>query len=69
VVIDVKPVADVSAVAIERDVFAIEQVGDEERDDFLREVVNSVVVAASRDGGVQAVRHVIAANKKVTAGF
>jgi hypothetical protein len=39
VVGDVQPVADVAAVAVERDLLAVEQVGDEQRDDLLRELV------------------------------
>jgi hypothetical protein len=44
VVVHVQPVAHVSAVAVERHGAAVEQVGDEERDDLLGVLVVAVVV-------------------------
>ena len=49
VVLDVAPVADVQAVAVERDLLAVEQVGDEQRDDLLGELVGAEVVRRAGD--------------------
>ena len=47
VVLDVDPVADVAAVAVERHLLAVEQVGGEQRDDLLGELVRPEVVAST----------------------
>jgi hypothetical protein len=46
VVFDVEPVADLHAVAVDGEIFAFEGVEDDERDEFLREVIRAVVVRA-----------------------
>ncbi len=48
-VVDVQPVAHVRAVAVQRHLLAVHQVGDEQRDDLLGELVGAVVVRAPRD--------------------
>jgi len=67
VVVDEQPVADVGAGAVERDRLAVEQVGDEQRDDLLGEVVGPVVVAAPGDRDVQAVGLRVRPGEQVTA--
>jgi hypothetical protein len=49
VVLDVEPVALVAAVAVEGDLLVVEQVGDEQRDHLLGELVGAVVVGAAGD--------------------
>src|SRR4051812_17707369 len=43
VVTDIEPVAHVETVAVERDGVAVQQVGDEQRDDLLGELIGPVV--------------------------
>ena len=69
VVVDVQPVADVAPVAVERHLAAVEQVGDEQRDDLLRELVGAVVVAAAGDRDVEAVGAVVGAGDQVAPAF
>ena len=45
VVVDVQPVAHVEAVAVERQLAALERVGDEQRDELLGVLVRAVGVA------------------------
>ncbi len=66
---DVEPVANLPAVAVDRQVPALERVGDHERDQLLRELVRPVVVrAVGRDRG-KAVGVVIGAHQVVGAGL
>ncbi len=46
VILDVKPVANLTAVAVERHRFAVDQIGDEERDQLLGILVRAVSVAS-----------------------
>ena len=59
VVVDVEPVAHVQAVAVERHLRAVEQVGDEQRDDLLGVLVGPEVVRAAGDHDRQAVGLVV----------
>ncbi|MNT67995.1 hypothetical protein D3C72_2061890 [compost metagenome] len=45
-VFHIKPVADVSAVSIDRQRLAIQRVEDDQRDEFFREVERAVIVGA-----------------------
>ena len=49
VVAHVDPVPDVQAVAVQRHGFILEQVGDEQGQHLLRELVRTVIVGATRD--------------------
>ena len=59
VVVDMQPVADIKTVAVERHLEAVDQVGDEERDDLLRELMRPVVVGAARAGHAHAIGAVV----------
>ena len=52
VIVDVEPVADLLAVAVERQRLAVERVGREERQDLLRILVGPVCVGAARDRSI-----------------
>ena len=67
VVVDVQPVADVEPVAVQRHRPAVEQVGDEQRDDLLRELVRPVVVGAAGDAHVEAVGAGVGQGEQVAA--
>ena len=56
VVVDVDPVADVAAVAVELGAHAVDDVGDLPGDELLHALVGAVVVRAVGDGRPQAVR-------------
>src|SRR3990172_10272048 len=49
VILHVKPVADVEPVAVQRERFVGERIGDKQRDDLLRELVGAIVVATACD--------------------
>ncbi len=53
------------AVAVERHLQAVQQVGDEQRDDLLRELVRPVVVGAAGDDHVQPVGAVVRQGEQV----
>ncbi len=65
----VDPVADVAAVAVERHLQPVQQVGHEQRDDLLRELVRPVVVAAPGDAHVQPVGPGVGPGHQVAAGL
>ena len=69
VVVDVEPVPHVRAVAVERDLRAVEQVGDEQGDDLLGEVVVPVVVRAAGHAHVEAVGAVVGEGDQVAGGL
>lgn len=58
VVVDVDPVPDVAAVAVQGQLGAVEGVCDEQGDEFLRVLVGSVCVSAAGDDDVEGVRAV-----------
>ena len=68
-VIDVEPVADVTAIAVQRHRLVINQVGHKQWNQFLREVVGSVVIATPCCHGVHAVGLVVAAHHQVAGRF
>ena len=49
VILDVEPVADILAVAVDRQLLVGQRVDDHQRDELLREMVRAVVVRAARD--------------------
>ena len=61
VVVDVEPLAAVSARGVERELEVVERVRDEERDQLLGELARPVVVRAVRDRHRQPVRLVVGA--------
>ena len=69
VVVHVDPVAHVATVAVERHLLAIEQVGGEQRDDLLGELVGAEVVAAPSDHHGEAVGGDVAERDEVAAGL
>ncbi|CAM5672904.1 hypothetical protein SALBM311S_05770 [Streptomyces alboniger] len=54
-----QPVADIAALPVQRDVPPVEEVGHEQRDDLLGELVRPVVVGAPGDAHVQTVGAVV----------
>ena len=50
-VADVNPVANVQAIAVNRDRLVVLQIRDEERDQFFRKLIGPVVIRATRDDG------------------
>ncbi len=69
VILDVNPVANLTAVAVERHRLAVKQIRRKERDQFLRILVRAVSVRAARDDDGRAVRRAVGENLKVAAGF
>jgi hypothetical protein len=53
VVVHVDPFADVASVAVEGNRQPIQEIGDEQRDHLLRELVGTVVVTAARDADIE----------------
>ena len=69
VVIDVDPVANVAAVAVELGAHAVDDVGDLPGDELLHVLVGAVVVRAVGDGRPQAVRAGPGAHEHVRGGL
>jgi len=65
----VDPVAHVLAVAVDRQLLALERVGDHQRDQLLGKLVRPVVVRAARDDAVHVVRVHRGAHQEVAAGL
>ena len=65
VVIDVQPVAHVQAVAIQRHFRSVDEVGHEQWDDLLRELVRAIVVGAIRDHVRQTVGFPVGPDKMI----
>ena len=59
VIVDVEPIPLVEPVAVQRDLATRSEIGHEQRDDLLRELVRTVVVRASGDDGVVPIRHAV----------
>ena len=51
VILDIKPVTDVLAIAVDRKILAMQCNVDHQRDELLRELIRAVVIAAVRDIG------------------
>ena len=64
-----KPVADVFPFAVYRKFLVSQRTADDERNEFLREMVRAVVVGASGDGYRKPVSPIVSQNKEVRAGF
>ena len=69
VILDVDPVAHVQTVAVQRHLLAVEQVGREQRDDLLGELVGAVVVRAAGHDDGQAVGREVRQRNQVGAGL
>ena len=69
VVLDIEPVADVLAVAVDRQLLVGQRVDDHQRDELLREVIRTVVVRAARDRRRDLVGAVIRHDQEVRTGF
>ena len=69
VVLDIEPVADVLAVAVDRQLLVGQRVDDHQRDELLREVIRAVVVRAARDRRRDLVGAVIRHDQEVRTGF
>ena len=69
VVLDVEPVADVLAVAVDRQLLVGQRVDDHQRDELLREVIRAVVVRAARDRRRNLVGAMIRHDQEVRTGF
>jgi hypothetical protein len=69
VVLNVKPVADLSAVAVDGEIFSLEGVEDDERDEFFREVKGPVVIRAVRREGWEMVSVLERTDEVVAGGF
>ena len=69
VVLDVQPVPDLAAVAVERQRLAVERVRDEQRDELLRILVRAVRVRAAGDRGGDAERADVGLDEQVAGGL
>ena len=69
VVLDVEPVADVLAVAVDRQLLVGQRVDDHQRDELLREVVRAVVVRAARDRRRDLVGAMVGHDEQVSTGL
>ena len=69
VVLDIKPVADVLAIAVDRQFLIGQRVDDHQRDELLREVVRAVVVRAARDCRRDLVGAVVGHDEQVGTGL
>ena len=63
VIVYVEPVSNILAVTIKRHFLAIKEIRNEQGNYFFWEVVRTVVIAASSDGGVESMGDVVAADK------
>ena len=69
VILDVEPVADVLAVAVDRQLLVGQRVDDHQRDELLREVVRAVVVRAARDRRRDLVGAMVGHDEQVSTGL
>lgn len=69
VVTDIEPVTDVGTIAVDRKGFVMHRLLDHERDELLRELVGTVVVAASADGDRKTEGPMVCHDKEVCAGL
>ena len=69
VVLDIKPVANVEALAVDGEGLVMESVDDHERDQLLREVIGAVVVGTAADRHGQSVGPVIGQDQQVRGGL
>lgn len=69
VILDVEPVADVLAVAVDWQLLVRQRVDDHQRDELLREVVRAVVVRAARDRRRDLVGAVVSHDEQVSTGL
>ena len=69
VVLDVEPVADVLAVAVDRQLLVGQRVDDHQRDELLREMVRAVVVRAARDRRRDLVGAMVGHDEQVSTGL
>ncbi len=68
-VVDVKPVAHVQAVAVERDFLAFDQIRDEQRNDFFGELIRPEIIRAACDARVQSEGLVIRTHDQIARRF
>ena len=64
-ILHVQPVADVQALAIDGQRFALQDIIDHERNEFLRKLIRPVVVRAARDADGHTIRVAISADHQV----
>ena len=69
VVLDIEPVADVLAIAVDRQLLVGQCVDDHQRDELLREVVRAVIVRAARDRRRDLVGAVVGHDEQVSTGL
>ncbi len=69
VILDIEPVADVLAVAVDWQLLVGQRVDDHQRDELLREVIRAVVVRAARDRRRDLVGAVIRHDQEVRTGL
>lgn len=69
VVLDIEPVADILAVAVNRQLLVRKRVDDHQRDELFRKMVRTVVVRAARNRRRQLVRAVVSHDQEVRAGL
>ena len=65
VVADIKPIADIVALAVDRDGLAVHSLQNGERDQFFREMIRPVIVGAVADHGRQPERLVPGADQVI----
>src|SRR5207248_4302900 len=69
VVVDIEPVPDIVALAIDRDRLAVQRLQDRQRDQLFREMVGSIIVRAVAHHGRQAIGLMPGAHEVVGGGF
>ena len=69
VILDIEPVADVLAVAVDRQLLIGQRVDDHQRDELLRKMIRAVVIRAARDCRRDLVGAVIRHDQEVRTGF
>src|ERR1039458_3264851 len=69
VVVDEEPVSNVLSVAVERDLDAVKEIRDKERNKFFGKLARTVVVRAARHHDVQSVRALVRQRRQVRAGL
>ena len=69
VILDVKPIANVYALAVDGQLFVVERVDNHERNQLFREVKRSVVVRAAADCRGDFVRALISLHEQIGGGF
>lgn len=69
VILDIEPVADILAIAVDRQLLVGQRIDDHQRNELFREMIRAVVVRAARNRRRQLVRAVVSHDQEVRAGL